>query len=93
MAAVGNSINLILSLSASETATFIANADSFIFDFCARQKVGGTHVNIWIFKQLPAIPFEAYTQPCPWSAHPQSTIPPRLAPPPRSRTHLHRLGP
>jgi hypothetical protein len=80
MAAVGNSINLILSLSASETATFIANADSFIFDFCARQKVGGTHVNIWIFKQLPAIPFEAYTQPCPWSAHPQSTIhdPPSL---------------
>ena len=73
--AVGNSINLILGLNAFEAAAFTANSNSFVFDFCCRQKVSGTHVNIWIFKQLPAISFEKYAQPCPWAAHPQSTIP------------------
>ncbi len=78
--AVGNSINLILGLDGLEAAAFTANANSFVFDFCCRQKVSGTHVNIWIFKQLPAIPFETYAQPCPWALHPQSTIhdPPTL---------------
>jgi hypothetical protein len=73
--AVGNSINLILGLSALEAAAFMANANSFIFDFCCRQKVSGTHVNIWIFKQLPAIAFETYAQPCPWANDPKSEIP------------------
>jgi len=58
--AVGNSINMVLGLSAVETAYLMANANSFAFDFCARQKISGSNVNIWIFKQLPAIPFATY---------------------------------
>lgn len=60
-AAVGNSINLMLGLSAFEAALITANANTFAFDFCARQKISGSHVNIWIFKQLPAIPASVYS--------------------------------
>ena len=65
-AAVGNSINLALGLSAREAAFLVANTNSFVFDFCAREKISGTHVNIWIFKQLPAIPLRAYMEHCGW---------------------------
>jgi hypothetical protein len=60
VAAIGNSINLILGLAAAETALLLANVNTFAFDYVCRQKVGGTHVNIWIFKQLPVIPLERY---------------------------------
>ena len=65
-AAIGNSINLVLGLRASDAACLTANVNSFVFDYCCRQKVGGTHVNIWIFKQLPAIPFNDFDKSAPW---------------------------
>jgi hypothetical protein len=40
---------------------FLANVNSLIFDFIARQKVGGTHLTFFILKQLPVIPPESYT--------------------------------
>lgn len=70
--AVGNSINLILGLTAVEVALLTANANAFAFDFCARQKISGSNVNIWIFKQLPAIAFERYEQSCPWAMSSQT---------------------
>jgi len=70
--AVGNSINLVIGLSALEVACLIANVNSFVFDYCCRQKVGGTHVNIWIFKQLPAIPLARFLSPCEWADGKQS---------------------
>lgn len=69
---VGNSINLILGLSAVETALLMANGNAFVFDFCARQKISGSNVNIWIFKQLPAIAFGIYAQPCLWFSSSQT---------------------
>jgi hypothetical protein len=63
---VGNSVNMVLGLSAVETAFLMTNANAFVFDFCARQKISGSNVNIWIFKQLPAIPFERYAEGCSW---------------------------
>jgi hypothetical protein len=60
--AVGNSMNLVLDLESIQAYAFIANINSFVFDYAARQKVGGSHVNIWIFKQLPVIPSHCYTQ-------------------------------
>jgi hypothetical protein len=65
-AAVGNSINLMLKLPAFEAGIITANANSFAFDFCARQKISGSHVNIWIFKQLPAIPLRTLGCCLPW---------------------------
>jgi hypothetical protein len=47
-------------------ACLAANLSSFVFDFVARQKVGGTHMNFFIVNQLPAIPPQHYTQQCVW---------------------------
>jgi SOS-response transcriptional repressor LexA len=65
--AVGNSINLVLGLSAEQALWFVANGNSFAFDFACRAKVGGMHVNIWIMSQLPALPLSAYEEKASWS--------------------------
>ena len=39
----------------------VANLDCLVFDFVARQKIGGTHMNFFILKQLPVIPPHNYT--------------------------------
>ncbi len=67
VAGIGNSINMVLGLSAKETALVMANANATAFDFCARQKLSGSNVNIWIFKQLPAIAFRRYSERSRWS--------------------------
>jgi hypothetical protein len=38
-----------------------ANLSSLVFDFVARHKVGGTHMNFFIVKQLPVLAPESYT--------------------------------
>jgi hypothetical protein len=38
-----------------------------VFDFAARQKVGGTHINFFIAEQLPVLPPSIYKQPTPWN--------------------------
>ncbi len=45
---------------------FYACASSFIFDYVARQKLGGTHMTIYILKQLPVLPPATYAAHCPW---------------------------
>lgn len=39
----------------------LANLNSLIFDYVARQKIGGTHLTFTAFRQLPVIPPEAYS--------------------------------
>ncbi|HXG08673.1 MAG TPA: DNA methyltransferase [Gemmataceae bacterium] len=46
-----------------------ANLNSFVADFVARQKVGGTHLKYHVFKQLPVLPPAVYEQPCPWGGN------------------------
>ena len=72
--AVGNTINLVFGLSPSEVAALVANANSFVFDYCCRQKVSGTDINIWIFKQLTVIPLATYAEPCAWAAEAIETL-------------------
>jgi hypothetical protein len=38
----------------------VANLNSLVFDFVARQKVGGNHMNYFIVNQLPSLPPTAY---------------------------------
>jgi hypothetical protein len=59
---VGHKIPLILlsNVSALETTCFIGNLDSLVFDFVARQKIGGTSFSYFILKQLPVLPPGAY---------------------------------
>lgn len=46
----------------------LSNLDSFIFDFCARQKIGGTHLADFVMKQLPVKPPSAYDDLAPWAS-------------------------
>ena len=41
---------------------FAANLNATVFDFVARQKVQGQHLNWFIVEQLPIIPLEVYTR-------------------------------
>jgi hypothetical protein len=42
-------------------AAFIGSLSSMTCDFSARHKVGGTHLNFFIYQQLPILPPSAYT--------------------------------
>ncbi len=44
-----------------QVAVFVANANSLVFDFVVRQKLGGATFNFFIAKQLPIIRPDAYT--------------------------------
>ncbi|MDZ8028322.1 MAG: Eco57I restriction-modification methylase domain-containing protein [Nostoc sp. DedQUE11] len=44
-----------------KVSCLIGNFNSLIFDFVAKQKVGGTHLAFYILKQLPVLPPELYT--------------------------------
>ena len=39
---------------------------SFVFDYVARQTLGGTHMNFFILKQLPVLPPKQYAETCTW---------------------------
>lgn len=64
-AGVGNKIPLIFvhaPVTKSHIACLLANLSVLAFDFAARQKIGGTTLNYFIFKQLPVLPPERYTE-------------------------------
>lgn len=65
--AVVNSAPLILTESpVRREACLLANLNSLAYDFIARQKVGGLHLNFFIVEQLPTLPHDTYEDPCPW---------------------------
>jgi hypothetical protein len=56
----------------------VTNTSSFAFDYITRQKIGGASLNLFILKQLPALPPSAYQQSCLWS--PAQTLGDWIAP-------------
>jgi hypothetical protein len=44
----------------------MANCNSFVLDYCLRQKIGNVNVNYFLVEQLPFPPPDTYNQPCPW---------------------------
>lgn len=42
-------------------ASLATNLSSFVIDFVARMKLGGTHMNFFLAKQLPVLPPQTYT--------------------------------
>ncbi|MFA7238756.1 MAG: N-6 DNA methylase [Sulfuricellaceae bacterium] len=61
---VGNNLPLMLfnvNANPARLAALLGNLDSMPLDFVARHKVGGTHLNYFIYKQLPALPPSRYT--------------------------------
>jgi len=47
--------------SSQEAVSLLANINCLVFDYVAKQKVGGLHVTFSIFYQLPVLPQRAYT--------------------------------
>lgn len=69
---VGNQFPLML-VSATEVLPLLpANLSAFVFDFAARQKVGGTHLNFFIYNQLPVLDPNSYRGQAPWA--PSATL-------------------
>jgi len=44
----------------------LANLNAFAYDYCTRQKIGGVTLNFFIVEQVPTLPPDTYTKPCPW---------------------------
>jgi hypothetical protein len=67
--AVGNSLQIFLV--AAEHCVYLpclaACLSSYILDFAARFKIGGTHLNFFIAQQLPVLPPSTYAETCSWS--------------------------
>jgi hypothetical protein len=51
---------VLTSYSASYCALFMANLSALVFDFVARQKIGGTNLNFFIVKQFPVLRHDNY---------------------------------
>ncbi len=50
-----------------EVAYFTSCTSSFVFDYVARQKLGGTHLTLFILKQLPVLSPAQYIDVCKWN--------------------------
>jgi hypothetical protein len=73
--AVVNSAPLVLCpplISPCQRCCLLANLNSAVYDFVARQKVGGVHLNFFIVEQLATLPPDAYAERCPWN--PRQTL-------------------
>ena len=63
-----NSLPLILTTAdPKKQGCLLANTSAYVFDYIARQKVGGVNLNFFLVKQFPVHPPEIYAQPCLWS--------------------------
>uniref|UniRef100_UPI000552A97A endonuclease domain-containing protein n=1 Tax=Chloroflexus sp. MS-G TaxID=1521187 RepID=UPI000552A97A len=60
---VGGTMPIVLTgeISAIHLSCFLANLNVLIFDWALRQKIGGTHLSLFILRQLPIFPPTAYT--------------------------------
>jgi hypothetical protein len=66
---VVNSAPLVLadeSILPRQVCCLLANLNSFVLDFVARQKVGGVHLNFFVVNQLPLFDPARYQDKCPW---------------------------
>ncbi len=66
---VGNKIPLMLPTrrTAREVCCLIGCLSSFVHDFAARQKIGGTTLNFYLYEQLPVLPPEMFLRRATWS--------------------------
>lgn len=66
LAGIGNKIPLFMmdsqSIGPKQSAAFLGNLSALVFDFVARQKIGGTTLNYFYIKQFPVLPPDRYTE-------------------------------
>lgn len=65
---VGHTIPLMFTYAADakQAACLIGCMNSFVVDYNARQKIGGTHLTYGFLKQFPVLPPSAFAATCPW---------------------------
>jgi hypothetical protein len=69
-AGVANTLPLIIKGDAITWRRFsclLGCLNSLVFDFVARQKTGGAHLNFFIVEQIPTLPPDRYDEKCTWS--------------------------
>lgn len=60
---VGHSMPLwTMDSTAMLAAAFLGNTSSLVFDYCVRQKLGGTNMTFGYLKQFPTLPPDCYTE-------------------------------
>ena len=65
--AVGNTLPLLtVGGDATKSALILSHLNSFLADYVLRQKAGGSHLNFFIFRQLPVFHPEISHQRCSW---------------------------
>jgi hypothetical protein len=69
---VGHKFLLMFPVLPKGATLLVAALDSLPFDYCARQKLGGTSLTYFTMKQLPVLPPGVFDRPCPWS--PRETL-------------------
>lgn len=62
----GGTLLMLPEQDSASAALLVASLNSLAFDFCARQKVGGTHLKFFTMKQLPVPRPAAFGVPTPW---------------------------
>ncbi|MCR6704710.1 MAG: hypothetical protein NVV66_08430 [Cellulomonas sp.] len=62
-AAVANNFTLLLTTDAHDSVLLQANLGSLVFDYAARQKIGGTALNQFYVKQFPVLEPSTYNSP------------------------------
>jgi hypothetical protein len=74
-AAIGHTSPLLFSSQEPRSAAVLyGNLVSLVFDYAARQKIGGTHLTYGYLKQLPALGPGHFAKPCPWSSSEQVVV-------------------
>lgn len=75
-AGVGNNCPILLAtlLSVKEQLCLQCIANSIVVDFVARQKIGGTHINYFYFKQFPFFSASTLACPTPFSREPKGLL-------------------
>jgi hypothetical protein len=64
--------------SARQSCLLLANLNSFVFDYCLRQSVGGLHISNYILNQLPVLPPDGYGSAMPWAEDPTRWVSERI---------------
>ena len=67
LAAVGNNLPVWTTAATDPVQVLPSLLSSSACDFTARIKVGGTHLNFFIARQIPVLPPEVFGRPAPWS--------------------------
>jgi hypothetical protein len=69
---VGHKAPLLLPFNATpvQMACLLGNLNSYVLDYCVRQKIGGASLSFFIVKQVPVLPPTTYDRPSPWDSSP-----------------------